>query len=189
MLGSVGLHAAILLLPVSGTVGVRNAWTPGAPIHARLRALPSEPSLAESPAEFPRPAAPPAERAPPEPQGTPQPEARSGSRESPEAVTIPGSYVDAKQLTESPRPLTEPRFDMLQSILARPGIARLTLYIDQSGRVADVEVISSTLPPKATERAVTIFSAMRFSPGRIGNLAVRSRVPVTVGAAERSAGD
>ncbi|TAK44158.1 MAG: hypothetical protein EPO27_13175 [Betaproteobacteria bacterium] len=151
--------------------------------------MPSEPSLAALPAELPRQAPPPADRAPPEPQGTPQSEATSDSRKSPGAVTIPGSYVDAKQLTELPRPLTEPRLDMLQSILARPGIARLTLYVDQSGRVADVEVISTTLPPKATERAVTIFSTMLFSPGRIGGLAVRSRVPVTVGAEERKAGE
>ena len=115
--------------------------------------------------------------------------APSPAREPAEVVTIPGAYVDASQLTELPRPLTEPPLDLLLSILARPGRARLTLYIDQAGRVSSVDVDSTTLPPEATERAVAIFSGVHFSPGRIASLAVRARIPITVGAEERKAGE
>ena len=161
----------------------------GIPIHATLRAAPDEavnaPALArESEASPPSPAAGPAQ-----PVEETAPDAQSDRREPVDVVSIPGAYVDARQLTELPRPLEEPPLHLLQSIVARAGVARLMLYIDQSGRVTSVEVDSTTLPPEATERAVAVFSGVRFSPGRIGSLAVRSRIPVTVGAEERIPGD
>jgi hypothetical protein len=175
-------------------------WLPsaGEPIRATLRPraddLPKPAAFVEPPADLPPVEAPqeapaPASATPPETSPAQPSDVRPATREPERLVTIPGAYVDAKQLTELPRPLGEPPMHLLASILARAGKARLLLYIDQSGRVTQIEVETSTLPPEATERAVIVFSGMRFTPGRIAGLAVRSRVPITVGAEERKPGD
>lgn len=189
-LGSVCLHAAILSLPVGGLMGGWGASpsSEDVPIRATLRPTPDQTVGTAANADAPEPSQVPATAAPAKPLADVAPVAETIRREPADVVTIPGAYVDARQLTELPKPLAEPPLDMLLSILARPGVARLILFIDQSGRVTSVEVDSTTLPPEATERAVAIFSGVRFSPGLIGNLAVRSRIPITVGAEERKAG-
>ncbi len=58
----------------------------------------------------------------------------------------------------------------------------MMLFIDESGRVAAIDVQSATLAQDAVARATEIFSDLRFSPGRIGSMAVKSRVGITVGA-------
>lgn len=171
-------------------MGARGAPPPGEgiPIHATLRPASNEPVSAPASADDPGESQGPAAAEPAQPFDDEAPAAQSTRRESADLVTIPGAYVDARQLTELPRLLSEPPLDLLLSVLARPGVVRLMLYIDQSGRVTSVEVDSTTLPQEATERAVAVFSAVRFSPGRIAGLAVRSRIAVVVGAEERKAG-
>ena len=94
-------------------------------------------------------------------------------------------FFDPSQLTERPRLLEEPPLELLHPILARPGVARLVLNLDEAGNVTSVEIESATLPPAAAERAAQIFAAVRFSPGRIDGSAVKTRVRITVGAEER----
>jgi hypothetical protein len=182
----------ILALPVGGVMGGRGtpSSSDGIPLFATLRAVPEAPAaapevspeIADLPVESRQPAA--AEPVPP----IDEPAAERSRREPADVVTIPGAYVDARQLTELPRPLEEPPLHLLSSIVARAGVAKLVLYIDQSGSVTSVEVDSTTLPAEATRRAVLVFSGVRFSPGRIGGLAVRSRVSITVGAEKNEAG-
>ena len=117
-----------------------------------------------------------------------QPVVPGASREPTNVAAIPAIFPDPSQLTEIPRLLEEPALDLLLSILARPGVARLVLSIDESGGVASVEIESATLPPAVAERAAAIFAKVRFSPGRIGNVAVKSRVRITVGVEERTPG-
>ena len=133
----------------------------------------------------------PAFRPPATPESAPLKEAKpepgpAGRRESTSVAAIPATFFDPSQLTEKPRPLTEPPLDLLHPILARPGVVHLVLYIDESGSVTSTEIDSATLPLPAAERAAEIFAALRFSPGRIDGAAVKTRVRITVGAEERS---
>ena len=100
-------------------------------------------------------------------------------------ASAPAIFFDPSQLTERPRPLSEPSLELLHPILARAGTAQLVLSIDETGKVTAVEVESATLPPAAAERAAAIFAELQFSPGRIDGTAVKARVRITVGAEER----
>lgn len=191
MLGSLCLHAAILALPLGGAIKERGLAisSAGSAIRAFLRpqAAPEPvrvPDLPEPVGEFRPPAAPEPEQRK-EPAQPEQPVPSGASRESTSVVAIPATFFDPWQLTEPPRPLREPPLDLLHPVLARPGVAILVLYIDESGRVASVEIDSATLPPATAERAAAIFGGLPFSPGRIGATAVKSRVRITVGAEER----
>ena len=108
-----------------------------------------------------------------------------GSRNSATLAPIPATFLDPSRLTEKPRPLSEPPLDLLHPILASPGVARLILYIDETGQVTKAEIDSATLPRAAAERAAAIFAGLRFSPGRLDGVAVKTRVRITVGAEER----
>jgi hypothetical protein len=101
-------------------------------------------------------------------------------------AAIPATFLDPSQLTEHPKPLKEPSVHLLLPMLARSGMARLVLYIDELGRVTSVEVDSATLPPATVDRAVAIFSVVPFSPGRVDGIAVKTKVRITVGAEERA---
>lgn len=195
MLGSLCLHAAILALPLGGAIKERGlaVSSAGRAIRAFLRpqAAPEPvrvPDLPQPMGEFHRPAAP-EPRGRSEPAQPEKPPPSGASRESTSAVAIPATFFDPWQLTEPPRPLREPPLDLLHPILARPGFAILVLYIDESGRVASVEIDSATLHPAAAERAAAIFGGLPFSPGRIGSHAVKSRVRITIGAEERRKDD
>ena len=134
------------------------------------------PELTKAPIEsMPAPPREPAK--PPAPAGAP--------RGSTSVAAIPATFFDPSQLTEKPRPLSEPRLDLLLPLLGRAGSASLVLYIDESGNVDGVEVESASLSPDAVERAKVIFAAVRFSPGRFDGVAVKTRVRITVGAEER----
>ena len=141
---------------------------------------PSEPTPATLPA--------PAREAPAEPV---VPSTQATARESASGVLpISDDYLEAKHLTEGPRPLSEPPLAELERIVSRAGEVRMVLFIDESGRVAAIDVQSATLPRDAVAQAAAIFSEVRFSPGRIGAMAVKSRIGITVGATpRRSYGD
>ena len=182
-----------------GRSGLENA---GGAIRAFLRTEIPEPVRAPEPAvpaEVPRPAVelnaarkevpPPAEpkaaQPPIESKSEPPKQPAGGTQESTNVAAITATFFDPSQLTEKPRPLNEPRVDLLLPLLGRAGVANLVLYVDEVGNVERVEIASTTLPSEATDRAVAIFAALLFSPGRIDGTAVKSRVRITVGAEER----
>lgn len=183
-----------------GQSGLENA---GAAIRAFLRTEIPEPARAPEPAvpaEVPRPAAvevnaarnevqppvePKAAQPPVEPKSEPPRQAAGGRQESTNVAAIPASFFDPSQLTEKPRPLNEPRVDLLLPLLGGAGVANLILYVDELGNVERVEIASATLSAEAAQRAVAIFAALRFSPGRIDGAAVKTRVRITVGAEEQ----
>jgi outer membrane biosynthesis protein TonB len=191
VLGSVSLHAALLTLPLGGALkGPRVAIEKaGGVIRAFLRTETPEPTLAPEPVVVanPKPAPTEIEPPPPEPAKPPAPAAVPGG--STNVAAIPATFFDPAQLTEKPRPLGEPRLDLLQPMLGRAGMAKLILYIDETGRVDRVEVESASLSPDAVERAKVIFAALRFSPGRFDGAPVKSRVRITVGAEENKDGN
>jgi hypothetical protein len=155
-------------------------------IHAFLRPEVPEPQpiavpLVAPPTTAPLPAAPePAPRKEIKPD--PQPRADRAPA-NPAAVSAP--FFDPSQLTERPKPLTEPPLELMHSVLARAGTVQLVLSIDETGAVTAVDIDSASLPPAAAQRAAAIFAGMRFSPGRIDGTPVRSRVRITVGAEDR----
>ena len=188
MLGSVSLHAALLTLPLGGALkGPRVAIEKaGGVIRAFLRTETPEPTPAPETVVFAKPEPAATEINPPprtEPAQPPAPAATPGG--STNVAAIPATFFDPAQLTEKPRPLNEPRLDLLQPMLGRAGIAKLILYIDETGSVDRVEVESASLSPEAVARAKVIFAALRFSPGRFDGAPVKSRVRITVGAEEQ----
>jgi hypothetical protein len=182
----------VLSLPLGSMTGVQD-FVPGAPsglIRATIRSLVTDMEQKAQEVELPR-AAPPVEpqpraavEAPGPATGSPAParETQSG------LVPISQEYFEAKQLTEIPRPLSEPPLAELERIVSRAGKVRMVLFIDETGKVTGIDVQSATLPQEVVLRAAEIFSEVRFSPGRIGPIAVKSRIGITVGAAlaERS---
>lgn len=193
-LGSLLIHAALLSLPLGGVHKERGVpvSAAGAAIRAFLRPEVAEPARSPEPVEPAAATQPPVAPTParedpdvkPEPKAEPDPAPAGGAPVS--TAAIPATFLDPSQLTEKPKPLKEPPVDLLLPILARPGVARLVLYIDELGRVTSVEVDSATLPPAAVGRAVAIFAAVRFSPGRVDGTAVKTKVRITVGAEERA---
>lgn len=172
------------------------------PLHAILRPLGKSESSAQ---DFERPthaeAPPPLQQARPdvtgavaaigdakpareEPFRPAEPTLRSGNPTA-GVVPLPDDYLDAKDLSELPRPLSDPQLAEIERIVSRAGEVRMVLFIDESGKVVAVDVRSSTLPADAVARAVSIFGELPFSPGRVGALAVKSRLGITVGAASR----
>ena len=191
-LGSLCLHAALLSLPLGGGAQAERGFSPltaGRTIRATLRpAIPEPirvPDASQTVAELHAPAA--TEPAAREPAA--QDPASRANRPPASLIAIPATFLDPSQLTEVPRPLEEPPVHRLLPILARPGVARLVLNIDERREVQSVTIDSATLPQETAAAAAAIFASVRFSPGRIGSQAVKSRVRITVGAEERNAGD
>lgn len=190
-LGSLLIHAALLSLPLGETQrSGRTAIKAGSTIHAFLRPPPAEPTAVVA-----TPAAPPkieeavTEPAPPvpRPRASPQPQEAETSASNARPAPIPATYFDPSRLTEPPRPLEEPPVDRLLRMMARPGVANLVLYIDETGTVTSAEIDeSSTLPPAVNEQAAALFRAIRFSPGRIDGTPVKTRVRITLGLQERT---
>jgi hypothetical protein len=108
------------------------------------------------------------------------------SQSSNRPAAIPATYFDPSRLTEAPRPLEEPPVHLLLRMMARPGVAQLVLSIDEAGTVTNIEIDSSTLPLAVSERAAAMFGAVRFSPGRIDGVAVKTRVRIRFGTEERA---
>jgi outer membrane biosynthesis protein TonB len=191
VLGSVSLHAALLTLPLGGALkGPRAAIeSAGGVIRAFLRPEAPERTPAPEPVVVAKPKPAPTEIEPPprmEPVKPPAPGAVRGG--STNAAAIAATFFDPAQLTEKPRLLTEPRLDLLQPMLGRAGMAKLILYIDETGSVDRVEVEAASLSPEAVARAKVIFAALRFSPGRFDGAPVKTRVRITVGAEENKDG-
>jgi len=176
------------------------------PLHAVLRApaievppqrVDPQPRPAETASSAPAPAAAVAEAsaavaaiapvkpAPEMPPSTSEPAPRTGESTA-GIVPLPDDYLDARELSELPRPLADPRLAEIERIVSRAGEIRMVLFIDESGKVVAIDVRSSTLPGDAVASAVSIFSEVPFSPGRVGGAAVKSRIRITVGAARRS---
>jgi hypothetical protein len=120
----------------------------------------------------------------PEPAQPAEPPHRTGESTA-GIVPLPDDYLDAKNLSELPRPLSDPRLAELERMVSRAGEIRMVLFIDESGKVVAVDVRSSTLPTDLVARAISIFGEVPFSPGRVGTMAVKSRLGITVGAARR----
>ncbi len=57
----------------------------------------------------------------------------------------------------------------------------MNLWIDDQGRVAQVSVFDSALPPIFAEVAVRIFKAARFKPGELNGLPVGTLMKIEVG--------
>mgnify|MGYP001569028101 CR=1 FL=1 len=189
-LGSLCLHAAVLSLPLGGAPRERGfpLSSTARTIRATLRPLVPEPTRAPDPSHAVADVRAPAATG--RVAGTEAAQATTSGPgpQSASALAIPATFFDPSRLTEIPRPLEEPALDLLLPILSRPGVARLILLIDESGRVTSVEIESATLPQNVAQRAADIFAGLRFSPGRIGSSAVKSRVRITVGAEERKSG-
>ena len=90
-------------------------------------------------------------------------------------------YYPAEQLTTRPRALAEPELDpqQLADIVASGEVA-LTLWIDEYGQVAELQVEDSNLPDVFAQTAAAAFREMRFAPGELDGHAVGSVLRIAV---------
>jgi hypothetical protein len=94
------------------------------------------------------------------------------------------AYYTTDQLTQRPRPRSEPELDTpaLGPMIAAGAII-LKLWISEQGEVIAVEVEKSELPGNYAETAVAAFRKLRFTPGELDGRRVGTlmRIEVTYG--------
>lgn len=94
------------------------------------------------------------------------------------AIALPGLYFSTSELDIIP----EIRHDIdlypseLQNLKHGGGKVVLRLWIDETGRVENVEPVSSDLPTDFTEVAALVFMQADFLPGKKKGFAVKSKV-------------
>jgi hypothetical protein len=176
-LGSVVLHAAVLSLPL-GVHGGRGFMPRemASAIRATLQWLPAPEPRARVEKIAAAPAAPP-------PAGVERARTREAAAPPPGSVPLSVRYFKASELTQIPRPLSQPALGPVEHMLSGTGGIHMTLYIDERGDVSAIDVRSATLPGPVVAQAAAAFSQVRFSPGRIGRLPVKSQIGIDVGAA------
>lgn len=92
---------------------------------------------------------------------------------------LPADYRRPSELTEPPYPLTVGPLDFTDDeVGAAFGRYLVEIYIDETGRVDDVDVVTVAAPPKLRERARIVFGETRYHPGIWRGKAVKSRLRV-----------
>jgi hypothetical protein len=90
-------------------------------------------------------------------------------------------YVPRPLLTTAPEPLQDIALPFPLDFTTRGRFAGiLTLYIEADGRVSRVVVEGASLPPPLARVAQQAFTGTRFSPGRVAQRIVKSRIRVEV---------
>ena len=171
---SLGLHAS-MLATVPGARGGSEAASAGTPMVVQLAmTAPSKAALVEA-SWNPAPLVPHAQlRRPEAPKLLPM-----SSAEWHTTAFDESAYLPARQLTV--RPTAAQRISVPYPRDATQGVRKavLAIFIDEDGRVAKVRV-DDALPPAFERAAVDAFASARFHPGRVGNIAVKSRMLVQV---------
>lgn len=90
-------------------------------------------------------------------------------------------YFRVSELTEKPHVVQDIASNL---VLVTPDIpsqaAVLRLFINDEGSIDKVEIEESRLPAQAQRRIVDAFSGIRFQPGKIGRLSVRSQLRIQI---------
>lgn len=91
------------------------------------------------------------------------------------------TYYTTDELTKPPRPSSEPKLDVPRAIArAVSGKVILKLWINELGNVDSVEVESSNLPETISGMAAAAFGKLRFVPGEIDGMRVRTLMRIEV---------
>ncbi len=95
-------------------------------------------------------------------------------------IPAPG-YSRADELTQPPRPASEPKLDVPRSVArAVSGEVVLKLWINELGIVESVEVEASSLPGTVSGMVAQAFREQHFVPGEIDGRRVRSLMRIEV---------
>ena len=191
----IGLHAALLTIPLRSARPDR-ALAESGQVHVRLLSAPfvqapAVPSTAQPPlaAEVAEQALP-AQAVPPRPVAEPAPPRVEPASVSPPApafgLVVPGADRDAEYfpralLSLAPIPLDTVVIDY--PTIEKDGghhVSELTLFIEETGRVARVRVDGPSLPPALEEAARRAFVDAKFRPGEAQGRAVKSQIRVEV---------
>lgn len=90
-------------------------------------------------------------------------------------------YFQPDELTEKPRLLLDiptDRIDNLPDISPPPAIARL--LISEQGDIDKVLIENSSLSEKAKQFVIDSFSKVKFQPGKLGDMPVRSELRIEI---------
>lgn len=199
----VGLHAVVLAMPVRSATPDHASAQAG---QMQVRLISSSAALAwPAPAPEPQsepmsppaaaPAATPAAQAEADaataaPGPVPAPQSAAPASASPPApsfgLVVPaadrdGDYFSRALLSLAPRPIDPVVIDY-PALEKDSGhhVSELTLFIDETGRVARVRVDGPSLPPALEDAARRAFAAARFRPGEAEGRAVKSQIRVEV---------
>ncbi|QAU33794.1 hypothetical protein [Janthinobacterium sp. 17J80-10] len=101
----------------------------------------------------------------------------------PAVLPMPARYFEPKDLTEKPRVSQDNPAGLsllVPDISPQPAIVRL--LINEQGEVDRVEVENSQLSEQAERFVIDAFAKIRFTPGKVGDLPVKSllRIEVTL---------
>jgi TonB family protein len=110
------------------------------------------------------------------------------SRPLAEAEVVPGEVYELHQLTTVPQPIN---MREVATALERayPPVLRqarvqdtniATLVIDSQGAVAAAEITTPARYPEFDQATLGVVRQLRFTPGRIGSIAVRTRVEIPI---------
>lgn len=116
---------------------------------------------------------------PPPPQ---PPTATTDPASEPVAVVDPwAGYVPRGELTRAPRPLTTIPLPFPPEVEGLVDLrVRVTLFIDETGRVQRVRLDTPGVPPAFARTIIETFGQARFAPGEQGSVAVRSQLRLEV---------
>jgi hypothetical protein len=169
LLASCALHAALVLAPYHGTG--TDADTAASRSAARM---PDAGAARVLDVRLQRASAAPAAAAA-------RPAAPSPARGS-ERLPVPApAYYYTDQLTKPPRALSQPRLEVPRKVARSVvGKVQLKLWINELGGVESVEVEASDLPNTVSEVAAAAFRELRFAPGEIDGVRVRTLMRVEV---------
>ena len=106
--------------------------------------------------------------------------ARSLERESANAAPFP-AYYTAKALSRMPEAIGQ--FDVQPPAGGDERITgklSLRLWIDEAGTLERLKILASELPKAYEDAAVAAFGRLRFTPGEINGVAVRTSLDVVI---------
>ncbi|MFT3813229.1 MAG: hypothetical protein QM740_07590 [Acidovorax sp.] len=182
---SIGLHAAALALALRNAPPQVLAAAAAPVLQGRLVPLTAPATTAAPPAamDAPRatkaqpakkPPAPPPQRPGTDRPATPAPSAYGGD----EAGYLPRPLLTLAPMLIAPVEIPEPAGAPADAMGARVGI--VAVFIDETGRVRDVQPQDPRLPPEYEEAVRQAFMAARYLAGQRDGRVVKSRIRIEV---------
>ena len=77
-------------------------------------------------------------------------------------------YASPEQLDDLPEPISDTDLDKITPLaMQQPGIIKFKIWINESGEVDRVEIVSTTAHPNFASAALRHIYATQFSPGKV----------------------
>lgn len=101
-----------------------------------------------------------------------------------DSFALPPTWYPAQVLSRMPHPITQFAPRSVPGDDGSGGRISVRLWIDEAGNLDRVSLLGSELPKEFEEAALTAFRNMRFRPGEIDGVPVKSWVDIVIEYAE-----